>query len=169
MASDINSVIIVGRLTRDGELKCTNAGMSVSRFSLASNRKVKKGDKWEDEASFIDCVLWGKSAETLTPYLEKGKQVCVQGELRQNRWEQDGVQKSRIEVVVTQLQLLGSSQSQSQQSEQSPMARQPVRSAQTAYSKPSTPPPRQASAAPRYRDPAPSDGPESFDQDEIPF
>ena len=169
MASDINSVIIVGRLVRDSEIKSTNGGTSVARFSLAVNRVKGSSDKRETEVSYIDCVLWGKSAETLAPYLTKGKQICVQGELRQNRWEQDGVQKSRIEVVVTQLQLLGSSQSQSQQSEQSPMARQPVRSAQTAYSKPSTPPPRQASPAPRYSDPAPSGGPESYGSDDIPF
>lgn len=161
MASDINSVIIVGRLTRDGELKCTSSGMSVARFSLAVNRKAMKGDLREEEASYIDCCLWGKSAESLIGYLAKGRQVCVQGELRQSRWEQDGVQKSRIEISVMQLQLLGASQAQ--QPEQGPMGRQPVRSAQT------TPPPRPAGAPQRHGEPAPSEGPESYGSDDIPF
>lgn len=175
MASDINSVIIVGRLVRDSEIKSTNGGTSVARFSLAVNRVKGSSDKRETEVSYIDCVLWGKSAETLAPYLTKGKQVSVQGELRQNRWEQDGQQRSRIEIVVTQLQLLGSKDTQAEQvssnygerqsewTDQTGLRRQPVRSAQAAPSQ------RQASPAPRYSDPAPSGGPESYDSDEIPF
>ena len=107
MAVDINVVVLVGRLTRDCELKSTPQGTSVCRFSIAVNRRKRTGDKWEDEVSYFDVVLWGRSAETLNPYLQKGRQVSIEGELRQNRWEQDGKTNSKIEVVANNVQLLG--------------------------------------------------------------
>lgn len=107
MAVDINVVVLVGRLTRDCELKSTPQGTSVCRFSIAVNRRKRTGDRWEDEVSYFDVVLWGRSAETLTPYLQKGRQVSIEGELRQNRWEQDGKTNSKVEVVANNVQLLG--------------------------------------------------------------
>ena len=107
MAVDINVVVLVGRLTRDCELKSTPQGTSVCRFSIAVNRRKRTGDRWEDEVSYFDVVLWGRSAETLNPYLQKGRQVSIEGELRQNRWEQDGKTNSKIEVVANNVQLLG--------------------------------------------------------------
>jgi single-strand DNA-binding protein len=107
MAVDINVVVLVGRLTRDCELRSTPQGTSVCRFSVAVNRRKRTGDRWEDEVSYFDVVLWGKSADTLKPYLLKGRQVSIEGELRQNRWEQDGKNNSKIEVVANNVQLLG--------------------------------------------------------------
>jgi single-strand DNA-binding protein len=107
MANDINMVVLVGRLTRDAELRYTNSGIAVCKFSLAVNRKKRSGDNWEDEVSFIDIVVWGKQGEAISRYLEKGKQVSVAGELRQSRWEQDGQSRSRMEVVANNIQLLG--------------------------------------------------------------
>lgn len=105
--ADINCVVLVGRLTRDAELKYTNSGYPVCTFSIAVNRRRKNGDTWEDEVSFFDIVLWGKQGESLNQYLVKGKQVSVSGELRQNRWEQDGQARSKVEVVAGNIQLLG--------------------------------------------------------------
>lgn len=105
--ADVNRVILVGRLTRDAELKYTGSGFPVCTFAIAVNRRRKNGDVWEEEASFFDIVLWGKAGEAINQYLIKGKQVCVDGELRQNRWEQDGQSRSRVEVVATNIQLLG--------------------------------------------------------------
>lgn len=107
--ADTNSVVLVGRLTRDAELKYSAGGMAIGRFSIAVNYRKKAGDNWEDEVNYFDIVLFGKSAETLNQYLVKGKQVCVNGELRQNRWEQDGATRSKIEVIANNVQLLGSS------------------------------------------------------------
>jgi len=107
MANDINIVTLVGRLTRDSELKYTNGGTAVCKFSLAVNRKKRSGDQWTDEVSYFDVVLWGKQGEALQQYLGKGKQVAVSGELRQNRWEQDGKSRSKVEIVANNLQLLG--------------------------------------------------------------
>ena len=106
--ADINKVVLVGRLTRDAELKYTSSGAAVSKFGLAINRRRKVGDQWEDEANFFDVVVWGKTAEALNQYLVRGKQVGVEGELRQNRWEQDGQKRSRVEVHANNIQLLGS-------------------------------------------------------------
>lgn len=105
--SDVNVVVLVGRLTRDAELRYTNSGTAICRFSLAVNRRKRSGDSWDTEANFFDVVLWGKQGEALQRYLEKGKQVSVAGELRQSRWEQNGQNRSRVEVAATTLQLLG--------------------------------------------------------------
>jgi len=107
--ADVNHVVLVGRLTRDAELKYTGSGSAVSKFSLAINRRRKQGDQWVDEANFFDIVVWGKTAEALSKYLTKGKQVAVDGELRQSRWEQDGQSRSRVEIHANNIQLLGSS------------------------------------------------------------
>ena len=104
---DINVVVLVGRLTRDSEIKYTKSGMPIARFSLAVNRSVKKGDAWEDEASFLDVDFWGKAAEAVNRYLVKGAQVGVEGELRQDRWEQDGAARSKIVVNAANVRLLG--------------------------------------------------------------
>ncbi len=77
MANDINSVTLVGRMTRDGELKYTNSSLAVLKFSLAVNRKKKSGNDWVDEVSYFDIVLWGKQGEAIQKYLSKGKQVAV--------------------------------------------------------------------------------------------
>ena len=108
MANDINVVVLVGRLTRDCELKSTQGGTSVCRFSVAVNRRKKTQDSWTDEVNYFDVVLWGKSADSLKSYLTKGRQVSIEGELRQNRWEQDGQARSKVEIVANNVQLLSS-------------------------------------------------------------
>jgi single-strand DNA-binding protein len=104
---DVNHVVLVGRLTREAELKYTSGGQAVCKFSVAVNRRKKSGDQWEDEANFFDVVVWGRQGETLHPYLVKGKMVAVDGELRQDRWQQDGQNRSKVEIIANFLQLLG--------------------------------------------------------------
>jgi len=105
--ADLNHVVLIGRLTRDAEIKYTAGGQAVCKFSIAVNRRKKVGDNWEDEANFFDIVLWGKQGESLQSYLVKGKMVGVDGELRQDRWQQDGQNRSKVEIVANYLQLLG--------------------------------------------------------------
>ena len=105
--ADINHVVLVGRLTRDAELKYINSGTAVSKFSVAINKRKKVDEQWVEEAHFFNITVWGKVAEALDPYLKKGKQVGIDGELRQNRWEQDGQSRSRVEIVANNIQLLG--------------------------------------------------------------
>ncbi|MDR0598856.1 MAG: single-stranded DNA-binding protein [Treponema sp.] len=107
--ADLNHAVLVGRLTRDAELKYTANGQAVCKFSIAVNRRRKSGDQWVDEPNFFDIVLWGRQGESLNQYLVKGKLVGVDGELRQDRWEQDGQNRSRVEIVANNLQLLGGS------------------------------------------------------------
>ena len=106
--TDLNHVVLVGRLTRDAELKYTNSGFAILKFSLAVNRSVKKDDSWQDEVSFFNAVIFGKRAESLAQYMLKGKQIGIAGELKQDRWEQEGQSRSRVEIVVNNLQFLGS-------------------------------------------------------------
>ena len=105
--ADINRVVLVGRLTRDAELKYTATGQAVCKFSVAVNRRRKNGDQWEDEANYFDVVLWGRQGESLNQYLVKGKAVGIDGELRQDRWQQDGQNRSKVEIVAGNIQLLG--------------------------------------------------------------
>ena len=98
--ADLNRVMLIGRLTRDAELKYTSGGMAVCKFSIAVNKFRKNGDQRVEEANFFDIVLWGRSGEALNQYLVKGKQVAVDGELHQNRWEQDGQPRSKIEIIA---------------------------------------------------------------------
>ena len=107
MASDLNTVNIIGRLTKDAELKYTNSGFPITTMSLAVNRSVKKGDQWEEEASFFDVKLLGKRGESLNKYLVKGTQLGLNAELVQERWEQDGQKRSKVVLQVNNLQLLG--------------------------------------------------------------
>ena len=106
-SSDINSVVIVGRLTRDVELKYMNNGNAVASMSIAVNRSKKEGDQWGSEAHFFDVSYFGKGAEAVKPYLTKGKQIAVQGSLRQIRWEKDGQKQSRVVIVADSVELLG--------------------------------------------------------------
>jgi len=108
--ADLNHVSLIGRLTRDAEIKTTQNGQTVCKFSIAVNRRMKKGDQWEDEANFFDVTLWGKQGESLSKYLVKSKMIGIDGELRQDRWQQDGQNRSRIEVVANYVQLLGGNQ-----------------------------------------------------------
>lgn len=111
MASDINKVILIGRLTREPELKSTNSGKSFCRFSLASNRSIYNRDTQEsrDEVGFFDCVAWGKAGEVIHKYVQKGRRICVEGSLRWSSWEDSGgVKRSKVDINVDAFQFLDS-------------------------------------------------------------
>jgi single-strand DNA-binding protein len=106
--SDVNNVTLIGRLTRDAELRYTSNGKPVSKFSLAVNEKHKVGDQWKEDAGFFEIVLWGQLGESLNQYLSKGKQIAVVGRLTQERWEQDGYNRQKVVITAETVQLLGS-------------------------------------------------------------
>ena len=108
--TDINSVVLVGRITKDvgsdeRSFSYVGNGTAKAVVNIAVNRGVKKGDKWEDETSFFDVVIWGKLAENLKPRLTKGKQISVMGFLKQDRWEKDGQKQSKIYVNAEQVEI----------------------------------------------------------------
>src|SRR3990172_4872831 len=101
-----SKVILIGRLTKDPELRYIPKGTPVASFSLAINYRYKQNDEKKDETTFIDIVVFGKPAEFCGQYLNKGSAVIVDGRLQQRRWESDGQQKSKIEIVAQSVNFL---------------------------------------------------------------
>lgn len=112
MASDINNVTLIGRLTRDPELSVLKQGTSIAKFSLANNRSFSTGGEKKDQTSFFNCVAWGKLGELITEYCHKGQQIAIEGRLQQRSWEDTtGAKRSTVEIVVENCQFLGSKKS----------------------------------------------------------
>ena len=100
----INRVIISGNLTRDPELRSTASGMPVLGFGVAVNdrRKNQQTGEWEDDPTFIDGTMFGTRAQS------KGTKVSIEGKLRWSQWERDGQKRSKIEVIVDELEFMSS-------------------------------------------------------------
>ena len=105
--SDMNIVALVGRLTRDAEIAYLASGTAAVTLAVAVNRSRREGDQFVSEVNYFDLVYYGKSAEAVKQYLTKGKQIAVQGSLKQDRWEKDGQKFSKVRVIVNSLELLG--------------------------------------------------------------
>ncbi len=167
--ADINCVTLTGRLTRDAELKYTQNGGAVVRFSLAVNRAKRNADgSWGEDTSFFDCVYFGKGAEATNSYLTKGRMIAVSGELRQSRWEgQDGQARTRVEITVNMLTLTSSQArggdtpvaDQALQQARASSGYQTSKSSQSSYARRD-----EAQARPQL-----ASGPEDFQDDDIPF
>ena len=108
MANDLNRVVLIGRLTRDPELRHTGSGTAYCRISIANNRNYTTNGERKEEVSFFNCIAWGRQAEVINQYCRKGKQVAIDGRLQQRSWQnQEGKQQSTVDVVIEQLQMLG--------------------------------------------------------------
>lgn len=106
MSKSLNQVILMGNLTRDPELRAGNE-QSVVNFSLALNRSYKdKNDEWQEITDFVDVVAWGKLAEQVSGRLVKGSRCLLNGRLQSRSWETDGVKKSKVEVLATEITFL---------------------------------------------------------------
>ena len=108
MAKSLNKVMLIGNLTRDPELKYTPSGAGVCTFGVATNRNwtTDTGEKKED-VEFHNIVAWNKLAEICAQLLKKGRKVYVEGRLSTRTWQaQDGSQKNRTEVVITDMVIL---------------------------------------------------------------
>lgn len=100
----INSVSISGYLTRDGELRYTQSGTPVLDLGVAVNERVKNSQgQWEDRANFVDCTMFGKRAESIAQYINKGTYVVIQGRLHYSSWAKDGQKRSKLEVIADEL------------------------------------------------------------------
>ena len=105
----INRAMITGNLTRDPEVRNTQSGMAVLNLGVAVNdrRKNNQTGEWEDVPNFIDCVMFGTRAESVSRYLRKGSKVAIEGKLRWSQWEdKQGGKRSKIEVVVDDLEFM---------------------------------------------------------------
>ena len=108
----INRVMISGNLTRDAELRSMQSGTSMLGMGIAVNdrRKNQKTGEWEDWPNFVDCTMFGTRAEKLQPYLAKGTKVAIEGKLSYRSWEKDGQRRSKLEVIVDELEFMSSKQ-----------------------------------------------------------
>ena len=116
MANDINQVVIIGRLTRDlgsdpngRDFQYTQSGMCIAKFSIAVNHSTKgQNGQYIEEADFFNVTLFGKLAEGLKPYMTKGKQVCVVGHLKQDKWtDAQGQNHSAVSIIADEIELVG--------------------------------------------------------------
>ncbi len=100
----MNSVQIVGRLTRPPELSYTKTEKAVCKFSVAVNDRYTK-----DRADFFDVTAWGKQGEIINEYFDKGTQIALTGRLRQERWETDsGDKRTKVSIVLDGFTFIGS-------------------------------------------------------------
>lgn len=105
----INKVLISGNIGGDPSLRQTASGMQVLSFSVAVNDRVKGEDgQWTDRPNWIDCTMFGTRAEKIAQYLSKGTKVAIEGKLRWSQWERDGQKRSKIEVIVDEIEFMTS-------------------------------------------------------------
>ena len=119
----VNRVTLIGNLGKDPEVRKTPSGSTVASFSLATTEKFtdKQGQR-QEQTEWHNVVAWNKSAETIAQYLKKGSSVYVEGKLKTQSWEDNGVKKYRTEILVQRFQFLDSKpqgQPQQQQQQQS--------------------------------------------------
>jgi len=101
-----NKIILIGNLTKDPELRYTPQGTPVTTLRIAVNHKYKQADEMKQETMFIDSVVFGKQADSCSKYLNKGSSVLVEGRLQERRWESNGQQKSKFEVIAQSVRFL---------------------------------------------------------------
>lgn len=130
--SSYNRVTLIGNLTRDPELKKTKSGASVSELGLALNRSWtnEQGQK-QEEVTYVDVTVWGKTAENAAQYLSKGRSVLVEGRLQLDTWvdSQSGQNRSKLRVVAESLQFMGSNAQQAEARDGNAQSGRPARSA----------------------------------------
>lgn len=104
----INRVCVTGNLTRDPELRATQSGSQVLSFGIAVNdrRKNPSTGEWEDYPNFVDCTMFGTRAEKIANYIAKGSKVAIDGKLRYSSWERDGERRSKLEVIVDEIEFM---------------------------------------------------------------
>lgn len=112
----INRVVLTGNLTRDVELRRTQSGMAIMSFGIAVNdrRKNPQTGEYDDYANFVDCTMFGSRAEAVANYLSKGSKVGLEGKLRYSTWERENQKRSKLEVIVDEIEFLSPKQQQAQ-------------------------------------------------------
>ena len=106
----INRVNISGNLTRDPELRSTAGGTQILSFGVAVNdrRRNQQTGEWEDVPNFVDCVMFGTRAEAVSRFISKGSKVAIEGKLRYSSWEREGQRRSKLEVIVDEIEFMNS-------------------------------------------------------------
>lgn len=109
MSANINRVLLAGNLTRDPQVRVIGADKTVANFGVAINNRFKTADgQQKEETTFVDVEAWGRTAELVGQYLTKGRPCFVEGRLKLDQWEKDGVKHSKLKVVADSVQFLDS-------------------------------------------------------------
>lgn len=109
MAADLNRVTLVGRLTRDPELRHTAGGDPIASMRLAVSSRAKENGEWTDRSNYFDVTVFSRQAETAEKYLEKGRRIGVDGRLSWREWQaKDGTNRQSVEVVANDIFFLDS-------------------------------------------------------------
>ena len=132
--ANVNRVIIAGNLTRDPQVRFLANDKAVANFTIAINSKWKAGDgTLKEDVTFVDCEAWGRTAELVGQYLTKGAPALIEGKLRLDTWEKDGVKHSKLKVVAESVQFLSSKRADAGEDPNPPPAVEPSqRTRQTA-------------------------------------
>ena len=105
--ANLNKVLLIGRLTRDPELRYTSSGRAVSDLGIAVNREYTVNNERRKETAFVDVTAWGRTAEVICEYLKKGREIFIEGRLTLDTWEQEGQKRSKLKVVADSFQFVG--------------------------------------------------------------
>jgi len=115
---NFNLAVIEGRLTGDPELRYTQNGTAVCKFSIANNYAYYKDSELQEEVNYIDITTWAKLAEQCNEYLKKGRRVLVNGRIRQSKWQDDeGMNHSKLSLIGNQVEFLDFQGSQDEKDE----------------------------------------------------
>jgi len=159
-----NKIILAGNLTRDIELKYTQAGSAIANTAIATSRKFTSNGEKKEEVCFVDITFFGRSAEVANQYLHKGSKILVEGRLKLDQWtNQNGQKRSKHSVIVESMQMLGTKDDNQQSQQQAYQA--PTPTYQNAQGQPQTQQQYQ-----QAQQQVPNTTPEiDISEDEIPF
>src|SRR3954469_15101733 len=109
-ASNINRVVLTGRLTRDPELRSFPSGMSVCslRVAFSTRKKDQTTGEWGEKSNFVDVTVWGRQGENVAQYMSKGRQIALDGRLEWREWDdQNGQKRQTIEIIADNVEFIG--------------------------------------------------------------
>ncbi len=165
--SNYNKVLLMGRLTKDPELRYTSQGRPVADLGLAVNREYTSGNERRKDTTFVDVTVWSRQAEIICQYLQKGAPLFVEGHLRMDNWEtQDGQKRSKLRVVLDNFQFIGGPREAGREDSRPSSGADDY---STSYSNPEDGAPEVGEAAPTTRDSAGSAEGTGIEESDIPF
>lgn len=116
----VNKVILLGNIGRDPEVRSTQGGSTICNLNLATSRRVKKGDNWENETEWHRVVLFGKTAENAGKYLKKGSTVYIEGRIQTRKWQdKNGQDRYSTEIIGEEMRFVGARQDAEQRDHRS--------------------------------------------------
>jgi single-strand DNA-binding protein len=118
MSKGVNKVILLGHVGKDPEIRSTQGGTNIVNFSLATTDRQKQGEQWVDQTEWHNLVAFNRTAEVIRDYVKKGSKIMIEGKIKTRSWDdkESGQKKSRTEIIVNELTLLGGAQTRDENS-----------------------------------------------------